>query len=59
MSFAYKVNLNNHVFKVHGINIRYKPVYTLTSEILSMEYATAGSQSKSLPVLEYGEDASL
>lgn len=37
MAFSYKVNLNNHVFKVHGINLKFKSIHTVTEDVLRRE----------------------
>ncbi|KOB68579.1 Uncharacterized protein OBRU01_08463 [Operophtera brumata] len=37
VAFSYKVNLNNHVFKVHGINLKFKSIHTVTEDILRRE----------------------
>jgi hypothetical protein len=37
VAFSYKVNLNNHVYKVHGINLKFKSIHTVTEEILRRE----------------------
>lgn len=42
MSFSYKVNLNNHVFKFHGINLKFKSIHVVTEEILRREMDMAG-----------------
>lgn len=37
VAFSYKVNLNNHVYKVHGINLKFKSIHTVTEEVLRRE----------------------
>ncbi|XP_072941109.1 uncharacterized protein [Epargyreus clarus] len=37
VAFSYKVNLNNHVIKTHGINLKFKSIYTVTEEVLQRE----------------------
>lgn len=37
MAFSYKVNLNNHVSKVHGINLKFKSIHTVTEDVLRRE----------------------
>lgn len=41
MAFSYKVNLNNHVYKVHGINLKFKSIHTVTEDILRREMGMA------------------
>lgn len=41
VAFSYKVNLNNHVFKVHGINLKFKSIHIVTEDILRREMGMA------------------
>lgn len=34
VAFTYKVNLNNHCTKVHNVDIKFKSIHSVTTEVL-------------------------
>lgn len=39
------MNLNNHVLKAHGINLKFKSIHTVTEEVLRREMEATGETS--------------